>query len=134
LGTPVTITMDGFWDGYHNGNQPVIVVPNGQGENKKYHVPHGALVQTKPEEVEAVEFTVDKTPKPQPTYDFGSMPVSNVDGYAIGGCTIRLTTEPKLRVFRDNYTFVASYDFTERLRDKLTEALEQEEAPNDADD
>jgi hypothetical protein len=83
LGTPVTITVDGFWDGDHNGNQPVIVVPNGQGENKKYHVPHGALVQTKPEEVEAVEFAVDKTPKPQPTYpDF---------------------SEPKLRVFRDNY-------------------------------
>jgi hypothetical protein len=70
LGTPVTITVDGFWDGDHNGNQPVIVVPNGQGENKKFHLPHGALVQTKPEEVEVevVEFTVDKTPKPQPVY------------------------------------------------------------------
>jgi hypothetical protein len=62
LGTPLTITVDGFWDGDHNGNQPVIVVPNGQGENKKFHLPHGARVHTRPNVVEAVAFTVDKRP------------------------------------------------------------------------
>jgi hypothetical protein len=65
LSTPVTITVDGFWDGDHNGNQPVVVVPNGQGENKKFHLPHGARVHTRPNVVEAVAFTVDK-PAPKP--------------------------------------------------------------------
>jgi hypothetical protein len=82
-GTPITMTVEGYWDGLHNGNEPYMSYVGHDGLPRKVYVPHGALVQTNPERGGWLEFTVDKTPKAQPTYpDFSN---------------------PKLRVFRDNY-------------------------------
>jgi hypothetical protein len=58
--TPITVTIDGHWDGMHNGNEPYMTYPGHEGSPRAVHIPHGALVQTR---VEEVEFTVDKTPK-----------------------------------------------------------------------
>ena len=62
-GTPITVTTDGWWDGYHNGNEPYLSYVGHDGLTKKMHIPHGARVDTHPEKSWPESFTIDKTPK-----------------------------------------------------------------------
>lgn len=67
--TPITVTIDGHWDGLHNGNEPYMTYQGHDGRSRKIHIPHGAYVQTNPEEAPDVAFTVDKTPVAPETCD-----------------------------------------------------------------
>jgi hypothetical protein len=103
-GTPITVTIDGHWDGYHNGNEPYMSYPGPGGTTKKVYIPHGAYVETKPEQTEKVEFVVDKTPARSETVAPGTVDELFGDRATVSSAELReYLGLPKLRVFRDNY-------------------------------
>lgn len=103
-GTPITVSINGHWDGMHNGNEPYMSYPGPGDTTKKVYIPHGAYVETKPEQAEKVEFVVDKTPKPPETVAPGTIDELFGDRATISSAELReYLGQPKLSVFRDDY-------------------------------
>jgi hypothetical protein len=103
-GTPITVTIEGHWDGLHNGNEPYMTYQGHDGQTRRVHIPHGAYVQTNPEEAPDVAFTVDKTPTRSETVAPGTVDELFGDRATMSSAELReYLGLPKLRVFRDNY-------------------------------
>jgi hypothetical protein len=90
-GTPITVTIEGHWDGLHNGNEPYMTYQGHDGQTRRVHIPHGAYVQTNPEEAPDVAFTVDKTPKHPHDYSDVTDTGEPLDAERCGAVSLGLT-------------------------------------------